>query len=118
MSEQLFDEIQQFLDDGGEPAEPSHEEQLMAAMAQFAEAMRPHIEAAVEAIQEIADIIIKAVRAFMQQVTQWAGVVVIGLRRAQLRQRLEQMRLPRWLATWLVVWWPERWLPQLSYDTA
>lgn len=108
MSDSLFDEIEQFLANGGEPPEPTPEEQVLAAF----EATREAVQPIIEAIQAVCESIVKIVKEFCAYATEWYGQLVIGLRREQLRAKLEAWRLPKPVVTWLVARCPLRWLPQ------
>lgn len=113
MSDELFDEIEQFLADGGEPAASTARERLDALFAAFAP-MAEALAAMVEAFAEVANVIVATISRFVNRVIKWIGPVAIGLRRDQMRRRLEAVRLPRPLARWLANRWPERWLPELQ----
>lgn len=105
----LFDEIEQFLANGGEPAEPTPEEQLLATVEAFRDAVSQAMNDIVEVFQPLWDAII----AWARHCCEWLSDFVIGLRRDQLRVKLEAWRLPRLVARWIAARWPKRWLPEL-----
>lgn len=110
-NDDLITEIEQFLAAPrvapGEPPEPTAEEQALAAFEAFREAAQPIIDAFVEAFQPLWDAIVRVCR----RVVGWLASWHIGLRRDQLRAKLEAWRLPRPVATWLANRCPVRWLP-------
>lgn len=124
MSDTLFDEIEQFLADGGEPAEPTPEERMQAAIAAFneaakamVEAMRPMIDAVVKVAEAIREWCAAFVSAFSNALTDWYENVYLplmdSLRRDQLSAQLESYWVSRPVARWIAARWPKRWLPEL-----
>lgn len=119
-SDALFDEIEQFLADGGEPAEPTPEERMRAAF----DAVNRAAKAMVEAMQPVFDAFAKMAEAihrwwsaFISNLTDWYENVYLPLvdcmRRDQLSAQLESYWVPRPVARWIAARWPKRWLPSL-----
>lgn len=106
----LFEEIEQFLADGGEPPDPTPQEQMAVAFEQFSRG----IEEFAAAVAEVFGPIFDAIVAWAKNVSALIVQFIIETRREQLRHRLVAWRIPRFVATWLADRWPERWLPRLA----
>jgi hypothetical protein len=123
-NEDLFDAIEQFLDAGGEP-EPAHPNQrIMDAFAAFATDIQAAIEPLVEAMQPLIDAMVVFAHRYLEfcealgaAVMERTAALLIGMRRSQLRRRLEAWWVPGAAAQWIVNRWPQRWLPQLAWST-
>lgn len=120
----LFDEIEQFLANGGEPAEPTPEERMQAAIDAVNKAARAMVEAiqpVIAAFAKMAEAIHRwwsaFVNAFNSTLIDWYENVylplTINMRRDQLSAQLESYWVPRPIARWIAARWSKRWLPEL-----
>lgn len=109
MSDDLITEIEQFLANDGKPPEPTPQERMMAAFAQFAEASKPAVDAFAKAIQEMFAALQKVFRPYLDALVR----IYEECQRDQVQERLEAWWVPSPVARWVAVRWPRRWLPAL-----
>ena len=106
----LFDEIETFLANGGEPPEPTPQERMEAALSELAQAMHPIIDAFMEFVRAIGDMFARA----FHKLNEWLTNFVVEMRRIQLYHRLRGVRLPPIMAMWLARHMPVSWLPEYA----
>lgn len=91
------------------PTEEQVEEMRKAfeLICEFMAALRPVIEAILEALRKAWEAIKKLCSLLVKAASSW-------WRRALLCAWLESWHFPHWLAELLAIHWPERWLPAWS----
>lgn len=107
MDDNDFDEIEQFLADGGEPPEPTPEELARMAYEVFREAVQPTVDAVMEWAQTAWDAVAEIAR-------QWLDNVVPLFRKYFCYWRPQRIIYAAMMPTdWKMERWRIRWLPLL-----